>query len=174
MIRVSIAEDATGQGRAGRRLSLSTFLPYRLNVVAAVVSEGLARRYGHRFGITIPEWRILATLGEAGSVTATAIALQTHMGKVKVSRAAASLEARGLIRRNSNPQDMREAFLLFTPAGEAVYNDIVPLALDYVGQLTGRLSEAEKTALDETMDALLRSARDMAGSLDDTQDGRGS
>ena len=143
-------------------LALSGFLPYRLSVLSAVVSDGLARRYSRRFGIAIPEWRVLAAIGEFGSITAKAIGSHAQMGKVKVSRAAASLEARGLIQRTPNPDDLREAFLVLTPSGLATYREIVPLALDYVGRLTANLSASDQKALGRTIDILLAQARSMS------------
>ena len=150
------------QRSGGPPLTLATFLPYRLSVMSAVVSEGLARLYNERFGIAIPEWRVLATVGEFRSVTAKAIGLHAHMGKVKVSRAAASLENRGLIRRVPNPDDGREAFLALTPDGEAVFGEIAPLALTYVGRLTETLSAADRATLDRLIDTLLRRADEMS------------
>lgn len=147
--------------RPDAALTLATFLPYRLNVVAASVSEGLARIYGRRFGIAIPEWRVLATVAEFRSITAKAIGAHAHMGKVRVSRAAASLEARGLIRRDRNPADRREAFLVLTPAGEAVHAEIVPLAQAYVARLTAGLTPADIAAIDLAIDTLTRAARAM-------------
>ena len=144
-------------------LTLAGFLPYRLNVAAAAVSEGLARLYATRFGIGIPEWRVLATVGEFRSLTATAIGLHAHMGKAKVSRAAAALETRGLIRRAPNPEDLREAFLVLTPEGEAVYAEIVPLALDYARTLTAEFRPGEEAMLNRLIDRLLRRAGEMGG-----------
>lgn len=149
--------------RPDAALALAAFLPYRLNVVAASVSEGLARIYSRRFGLAIPDWRVLATTAEFGSVTAKAIGSHAHMSKVRVSRAAAALEARGLIRRDRNAADRREAFLVLTPAGEAVYAEIVPLALDYVARLTAGLTPADSTAIDLAIDTLTRAAGEMDG-----------
>ena len=157
-------DDVIGSPSGWRpRLSLSGFLPYRLNVMAAVVSEGLARIYGERFGIGIPEWRILATVGECGAITATALGLHAHMGKVKVSRAASALEARGFVERRQNPDDMREAFLALTPEGQEVYGRIIPLALDYVERLTQELSPEEARALDLLIGKLIARAGRMNG-----------
>ena len=157
----SASNIPAGRDKA-RALTLSTFLPYQLSVVAAAASHGLARIYSEQFGITIPEWRVVATVGEFRSISAKAIGLHAYMDKVKVSRAAASLEARGLIRRLPNPDDRREAFLALTPSGQAVYERIAPLALDYVDRLTSALSSEEETALDGLIRKLLRTAQEMS------------
>jgi DNA-binding MarR family transcriptional regulator len=143
-----------------KHLTLATFLPYRLNVAASVVSEGLARIYEERFGIGIPEWRVLATAGEFGTVTATAIGRHAHMGKVKVSRAVAMLEARGLIARAPNEEDRREAFLVLTRAGRAMYEEIVPLALGYAARLSAGLAPDERALLERLLDRLTEVAQD--------------
>ena len=147
-------------------LALSTFLPYRLNVLAAMVSEQLARTYSERFGISVPEWRVLATVGEFHSMTAKAIGAHAHMGKVKVSRAASSLEARELITRLPNRDDMREAFLVLTPAGEDVYARIVPLALAYAERLRHGFSSSETDMLDRLIDKLILRVGEMATETD--------
>ena len=45
---------------------LERFLPYRLNVLASLTSNALAQIYADRFGLTIPAWRVVATLGQYG------------------------------------------------------------------------------------------------------------
>src|SRR5712692_3377659 len=52
-------------------LKLEEFLPYRLNVVASLVSQALSRIYAERYGIGVPEWRVLVTLGQYGLMTGT-------------------------------------------------------------------------------------------------------
>jgi len=139
-------------------LRLNEFLPYRLSVLAAVVSEGLARSYSEQFGIGVPEWRVMATIGEFRSITAKAIGEHAHMGKVKVSRAVASLEGRGLIQRTQNAEDMREAFLVLMPAGDDMYRQIVPMALGYAETLRAGLSRDEVAVLDQLIDKLMARA----------------
>ena len=142
-------------------LRLNEFLPYRLSVLAAVVSEGLARRYGEQFGIGVPEWRVLATIGEFQSITAKAIGSHAHMGKVKVSRAVSALEGRALIQRTPNADDMREAFLVLTPAGGDMYRRIVPMALRYAEALREALSRDEAATLETLIDKLMARAGEM-------------
>ncbi len=140
-------------------LLLEDFLPYRLNVLAAEVSEGLARVYSRRFGLDIPGWRVIATLGQFGSATAKLIGDHSHMHKTKVSRAVMELEKRGLIARTANPQDKREAFLTLTSGGEAVYREIVPLAQEYQTALIETLGTSQRADVDDILDALTTRAR---------------
>jgi hypothetical protein len=69
----------------GAPLKLEQFLPYQLNVVAALVSEALSRVYARRYRIGIPEWRVLVTLGQFGVMTGKAFGTHTHMHKTKVA-----------------------------------------------------------------------------------------
>lgn len=143
-------------------LRLEDFLPYRLNVLAAAVSEGLARVYSERFNLDIPGWRVLATLGQYGARTATQIGQHSRMHKTKVSRAVAALEARGLIRRDSNPGDKRAAIVALTVAGEAAYREIVPLALAYERRLLESFSKGDARQIAMILDRLGTSAERLA------------
>ena len=106
-------------------LKLEEFLPYRLNVLANLVSQALSRIYVERYGLGVPEWRVLVTLGQFGVMTGKAIGAHSHMHKTKVSRAVALLEKRKLLSRRMNQEDMREALLSLTPAGRGIYQDLV-------------------------------------------------
>jgi DNA-binding MarR family transcriptional regulator len=139
-------------------LRLEAFLPYRLNVLAAAVSEGLARVYSERFGLDIPGWRVLATLGQSGPVTSKQIGAHSRMHKTKVSRAVAGLEARGLLRRSPGSRDKREAVVALTETGAAMYREIVPLALAYERAVLAGMPAAEAAALDALLDLLAESA----------------
>ena len=79
-----------------------------------------------RYGIGIPEWRVLVTLGQYGVMTGKAVGAHTHMHKTKVSRAVAQLEQRKYVMRRANRADLREAFLSLTPAGRAIYEEARP------------------------------------------------
>lgn len=147
----------------GPVLRLAEFLPYRLNVLASLASEGLARQYQARFGIGIPEWRVLATLGEFGAMTATAIGQHAHMGKVKVSRAVTALAARDMVARAPNGADGRGPMLSLTAQGRVVYGQIAPLAAAYAAALTAGMSDSELARVDQ----LLRQLTDRAAQLQD-------
>jgi DNA-binding MarR family transcriptional regulator len=125
-------------------LKLEAFLPYQFNVVASLTSQALSRVYARRYGIGVPEWRVLVTLGQYGVMTGKAIGAHSHMHKTKVSRAVALMEKRRLLVRRSNRDDMREAFLSLTPAGRAMYQEVAPHALDFARRLTENLTAAER------------------------------
>jgi len=139
-------------------LHLEHFLPYRLNILAEAVSRGLSEIYSNRFGIAIPEWRVVATLGQFGRMTAKDIGNHSQMHKTKVSRAVASLEKAGYVQREVNQEDMRESFLTLTPSGSAMYQDLVPEAVSFSRTLADALSQEQQVQLDDILTRLQQAA----------------
>jgi len=148
----SSASQATALASAP--LKLEEFLPYRLNVVASLTSQALSRIYAERYGIGVPEWRVLVTLGQYGMMTGKAIGAHSHMHKTKVSRAVAFLEKRKLLTRRTNRADLRESFLSLTPNGLAIYHDLAPIALDFTRRLAEVIDPADRAAFDRAVDRL--------------------
>jgi DNA-binding MarR family transcriptional regulator len=124
-----------------RKLVLETFLPYRLNRLAAAVSRDFRAVYGPHHDLTVPEWRVLATLGEYDEMTAKAIGTHSAMHKTKVSRAVRALDERRWLVRQVSEADRREEVLRLTPLGRKVYTDIIPRALAFEARLMARLGE---------------------------------
>jgi DNA-binding MarR family transcriptional regulator len=135
-------------------LALENFLPYRLNRLADAVSREFARTYRDRHGLTRPEWRVFATLGQFGTMTATAIGAHSAMHKTKVSRAVVALEERKWLTRMPDATDRRIEHLALTKAGIAAYGEMVPLAKAFEKELLGRLKRVDATALLEGLGAL--------------------
>ena len=135
-------------------LELENFLPYRLNRLADAVSREFARTYRDLHGLTRPEWRVFATLGQFGTMTATAIGAHSAMHKTKVSRAVVALEQRKWLMRRQDASDRRIEHLALTRAGIAAYRDMVPLAKAFEQELLQRLKPTDAVALVEGMAAL--------------------
>ncbi|QPC86880.1 MarR family transcriptional regulator [Mesorhizobium sp. NBSH29] len=135
-------------------LALEGFLPYQLNRLADAVSREFSKIYRDRHGLSRPEWRALAGLGQHGTMTATAIGEQSAMHKTKVSRAVAELERRRWLTRTPDPADRRAEKLTLTRAGMAVYRELVPLAKAYECALLERLSQRERTQLESGLKGL--------------------
>lgn len=136
---------------SSKRLQLDRFIPYRLSVLTNQVSSAIARHYSERFGLTIPEWRIMAVLGETPGLSARDVAARTAMDKVQVSRAAASLIEAGRVERTPDDDDGRVGHLELTRAGRAVYDQIAPLALQLEEQFLSTLSQTERKLFDRLL-----------------------
>ena len=143
-------------------LKLEEFLPYRLNVLASLVSEALSRIYAQRFDIGVPEWRVMVTLGQFSVMTGKAIGTHTHMHKTKVSRAVAGLERRKLVTRRVNRADLRESFLSLTPAGRAIYEELAPGALEFARKLAEVISPVDRPAFERALEQLTERSRILA------------
>lgn len=128
---------------AAKRLALDDFIPYRLSVTSNLVSDSIARTYESLFGLTIPEWRLVAVIAETGGVTQQAIGAKTLMDKVTVSRAAIALVDRGLLARQANPEDRRSHLLELTDAGRDLYAAVAPKALDLESRIFAAFEPAE-------------------------------
>src|SRR6185437_5174355 len=135
-------ESGTGQGA---KLDLFRFVPFRLNRLAAEVSAALAGEYRERYGLDIPEWRVLATLGfrnEACSAQYIAHCTRTH--KSTISRAVTTLLQRQLIERVENEDDRREYRLRMTRKGSALYQELIPRLLHKEADILSCLSSREQ------------------------------
>ena len=128
-----------------KRLALDDFIPYRLSITSNLVSDSIARAYEALFGLTIPEWRLIAVIAETGGITQQAIGAKTLMDKVTVSRAAIALVDRGLLARQANPEDRRSHLLELTDAGRDLYAVVAPKALDLESRIFAAFDPAEVT-----------------------------
>ncbi|HMA70742.1 MAG TPA: MarR family winged helix-turn-helix transcriptional regulator [Xanthobacteraceae bacterium] len=153
-------------------LKLEEFLPYRLNVVASLVSQALSRIYVDRYGIGVPEWRILVTLGQYETMTAKAVGAHSHMHKTKVSRAVSALERRKLIVRRENRADRRETFLSLTPAGRTIYRDLAPGALEFARRLFETIDPADRAAFERAVDRLTERSRTLTAATTSTENAK--
>ncbi len=122
---------------------LADFLPYLLSVTSNAVSDRIADEYRARFGLKIPEWRVMAVLGDAGPLTQRELVGATRMDKVAVNRACKVLEERGLLTRSPNARDGRSHHLELTGTGRSVHGEIMPIALEMERRLFAPLSTSE-------------------------------
>lgn len=146
--------------------TLADFLPYQLSIASNAVSGRIAELYQARFDLKIPEWRIMAVLGEAEVRTQRELAALTLMDKVAVNRACKALESRQLIRRQPNVRDGRSHLVALTDAGRAIYGQIMPLARDAEAQLLEPFSQLERDKLRD----LLARLRIAAGGIEAAED----
>ena len=123
-------------------------MPFRLNRLAAEVSTALAVEYQARYGLDVPEWRALATLGfRNAACSAQYIAHCTRTHKSTVSRAVTALMKRRMVERVENEDDRREFSLRLTRRGKALYEELIPRLLRKEQEILSCLSAPERKQL---------------------------
>ncbi len=150
---------------------LADFLPYLLSVTSNAVSNRIADEYRARFGLKIPEWRVMAILGDAGPRTQRELVGQTRMDKVAVNRACKELEERGLAARSPNAADGRSHHLELTPDGAATHAQIMPLALEMERRLFAALDSAEQAQFKALLARISEQVRALDGGRIDDYEG---
>ena len=140
-------------------LILEDFLPYRLSVLSHTISSTIAGVYEKRFGVSIPEWRVIAILGRFPGLSAVDVAERTLMDKVAVSRAVTKLIKNGRIDRQFADADRRRSILNLSEEGRKVHDEIAPLALQFEHDLLDGISDDDVTTLNAVIDGLLAKAR---------------
>ena len=141
------AVDARDEPAAKRsaRLDLFKFVPFQLNRLAAEVSSALSVEYAARYGLDIPEWRVLATLGfRHDACSAQFIAQCTRTHKSTISRAVTSLMKRQIVERVENEDDRREFRLRLTRQGVTLYEELIPRLLRKEQEILSCLSAQER------------------------------
>jgi DNA-binding MarR family transcriptional regulator len=136
-----------------RTLRLDAFVPYRMSIASNRVSQVVATAYEALFGLSIPEWRLVAVLAETPAMTQLEIGVRTAMDKMTVSRAAIALVERGLVAREDHPSDRRSNLLSLTDIGTNLYEQVAPAALDLERRLLSGFSAAE---IEQFLDVLRR------------------
>ena len=144
------------------RLRLDDFVPYRLSYTSNLVSEAIARTYESLFGLSIPEWRLVAVIAEHDGISQAAICTRTGMEKVTVSRAAIALATRGLVTRAASTTDRRSRELRLSGTGKTLYAQVVPKAVELERRILGSFSDSEMAdfvmmlrRIDDTVRALM-------------------
>ncbi len=140
-------------------LILEKFMPYRLARLSSTVSTTIARAYDKEFGLSIPEWRVIAILGRFPGLSAVEVAEQTFLDKVAVSRAVTKLIKSGRIDRQFADADRRRSILNLSDKGREVHDGVAKLALKFEDDLLDGLNAAEIEQFNAVTDKLLEKAR---------------
>jgi len=140
-------------------LTLEEFMPYRLARLSSTVSTTIARAYDKEFGLSIPEWRIIAVLGRFPGLSAVEVAEQTFLDKVAVSRAVTKLIKSGRVDRQFADADRRRSILNLSGKGREVHDRVAKLALKFEEDLLVGLDDADVDQFNAVMDQLLEKAR---------------
>jgi len=136
-------------------LILKDFLPYRLAVLSHTVSSLIAHVYDKRFGLTIPEGRVIAILGRFPGSSAVEVSERTMLDKVAVSRAVTKLIKAGRLDRKFADTDRRRSILTLSFEGRKVHDEIAAVALAKENELLQGLDDEQIAVLNSAIDRLL-------------------
>ena len=154
-----VSNVTVGLNGMGDELILEKFLPYRLARLSSTVSGAVASEYARRFGLSIPEWRVIAIVGRTPGLSAVEVAEQTFLDKVAVSRAVTKLIKAGRIDRQFADADRRRSILNLSEEGRKVHDAVAKLALDFERDLLEGLDEEDIRHFNRVMDRLLEKAQ---------------
>jgi DNA-binding MarR family transcriptional regulator len=140
---------------------LADFLPYLMSVTTNAVSDLIAGQYQARYGLRIPEWRVMAVLGDSGAKTQRELVDATRMDKVAVNRACKELETRKLVKRSPNSRDGRSHHLELTAAGQKMHGEIMPHALEIEQRLFAALGDSDRRRFKAFLEQLAERARQL-------------
>jgi len=148
---------------------LAEFLPYMLSFTSNAVSGRIAVEYRTRFGLSIPEWRVMAVLGDFGPLTQRELTRLTLMDKVAVNRACKVLEDRELAERTPNTQDGRSHLLELTEIGVKMHDEIMPLAVAMEERIFASFSKSEVAQFREMLERVRAGLADFDGESVDSR-----
>jgi len=107
---------------------IRTWLSARVQILAWELNRQMANLVRDYFGLTMPEWRIIANLAAHDGVSVQTLAQLTGMDKAQVSRTVTSLALSNTIAREADPSDGRAVLLHLTDKGNALFAQIEPVS----------------------------------------------
>ena len=148
-------KNAAARPPGAEKLSLQEFIPYKLAVAANRLSQSIGSLFEQKYGIQIPEWRILMALHSCGPLAPNEVVEHTSMDKARVSRAQRRLVELGLLAPSADPRDGRRLVLFLTRKGASMCDAIIPEARQTETWFLSVLSESERKVLDAVLSRLL-------------------
>jgi DNA-binding MarR family transcriptional regulator len=137
------------------KAGLEQFLTYRLHVLNKLAERGISERYQAKLGVTLPEARVIASVGSFGPFSIMELARHANLDKSQASRAAEAMIRQGLVQRQPSAEDGRVVLVSLTPVGRALYRKVMPIARKWNGDMFDCLDEREKAAFGDALDKII-------------------
>jgi len=133
-----------------------TDLPFFwINRVSFALRKELTRRFadaGHQ--ISPEEWAVLLVLWSKGPQTPSTLSEQTIRDRTTVTRLIDGMVRKELVARSENPTDRRRTDISLTPNGEALEAELVPIAIELIGQVSAGVTHRDLETTRKTLRAL--------------------
>lgn len=128
---------------------------FRLNYLANFFVEPVYAEIGRRSGLARSEFVVLFCLHHLGTLTAQEVVAITGRPKNSISQAVTKLSQRELIEKQADEADARRSPLVLTPAGHALYEELIGLFQDRQAQMLSVLSKREQDLFDKLLGKLV-------------------
>lgn len=131
-----------------RLQTINDLLLFRLSRLSAQAGTMVIRLCEGGQGISRKEWGVIGLLQEDGPLAPSALAERIRMDRARTSRLVTSLVGKGLVQREVQAANRRQALLRLSPAGQALYEDLMPRIQSINRQILSALSVEEMAQLD--------------------------
>jgi DNA-binding MarR family transcriptional regulator len=140
------------------QIGLQQFAPYLMNRIMGRYNATLREDF-RRQGRTIPQVRTLAVLSVTDGVTVGDLAVFTVIEQSTLSRTLDTLEAHGLVRRETGDTDTRVRKVFLTDEGRAEFNRAWPAMHHAFEAMFDGIDDTEYAALIGTLQRMLANIR---------------
>jgi DNA-binding MarR family transcriptional regulator len=134
-----------------RLASIDDLLLYRLGHLSSVAGAMVVRLCEGGHGITRREWAVIGQLYENGSLPPSVLAERMHRDRARTSRTLTALVRKQLVLRTIPAHDRRSALVCLTPAGEQLYEALMPRVQAINGHILSALQPDEAALFDEAL-----------------------
>ena len=149
-----------------RLASIDDLLLYRMGRLSSTAGAMVVRLCEGGYGITRREWSVVAHLYENGSLPPSLLAERMHRDRARTSRTLTALIGKQLVLRTVPEHDRRSALVTLTPAGQRLYEVLMPQIQAINAQILAALQPAEAARFDQALAALQEKARSLLAELD--------
>ena len=154
--------------RDGTTLHIGHFLTFQIIRLANAAKANVTRKYLADFGLSVPEWRLLAMTVRFEPVRFSELVANSSIDKGQASRTLQVLTRRGLIAAQTLGGGRRRmadsgapVILTITPKGRRLYETLLPVAQRNQARLLYLLSREERRALWTILNKLFAAIGDL-------------
>jgi DNA-binding MarR family transcriptional regulator len=124
---------------------------FRVHALASSLFKGAQQYYGARFGVGLPELRILSNLDSEGPLAASHLVELTAMDKALVSRILTTLHARGLLDAAAPASDPRRRCWSLSRKGHRLVEQLRPEWKRREAIIQAELTSEERDLLEDML-----------------------
>lgn len=120
------------------------FMPTMRELVRAYQAfDSYTERHIRQYGLTPPQFDVIATLGNTDGMSMGELAERTLVTKGTLTGIIDRLEAKHLVRREVPEGNRRSFTVVLTPQGEAVFREVFPVHVAYMKERFEQLKPEE-------------------------------